>query len=291
MGRDPAGPGSRGGNRHLDTVEDVRDYVADHPEVFGGIRASGELVVASFTADLERHLRGLQASVEHPELVSVELAEYPIAKLERDIRNILQRLRADPRRPFNGCSPGHIQLRAPFAELAADLHREYGDSLKITVGHKPYPPELIGDRQPLLLPMPTVTVAGLELTITIDEPHVAGGEDLPGRVIFANRGPNRVEGMTGVLTGGIRSDGHDYMAGNFAGTTTMMGYQIDLEPGSSTEMPLIIGTASRLPDTSYVVPPGRYEVVTAVPFQQSDIPPTPRPQLVALGAWLTVDAG
>lgn len=103
--RDPAGPGSRGGNWHLDTVEDVRDYVADFPEVFGGMRSSGDLVIVSFAADLDRHLRGLQASVEHPDLVRVELAQHPVAKLESDIREIRRRLGDDPRRPFHGSSP------------------------------------------------------------------------------------------------------------------------------------------------------------------------------------------
>lgn len=182
-------------------------------------------------------------------------------------------------------------MRAPFAELAADLHREYGDSLEITVGHKPFPAELRGDRQPVPLPTPTVTVPGLELKVTVDEPHVAPGEDLEGRVIFANRGPHRVEGMTGVLTGGVRRDGQDFLAGTFAGAITLQGYGIGLAPGSSRELPLIIGTASCLPDSSYVVPPGRYEVVAAVPFNQPDRPSTQRPQLVARGAWLTVDAG
>jgi hypothetical protein len=38
--RDPAGPGSRGDNWQLDTVEDTRDYVANYPEAFGGTRVS-----------------------------------------------------------------------------------------------------------------------------------------------------------------------------------------------------------------------------------------------------------
>ncbi|MHB1930420.1 MAG: hypothetical protein ACYDEN_08415 [Acidimicrobiales bacterium] len=289
MRREPAGPGSRGGNWRLDTVEDARDYVAGFPEVFGGIRVDGELVVVAFTADLERHLRGLQASVEHPELVRVEAAKYSVAKLEADIRAIRRRLAGDPRHPEQGGGPGHIQLRAPFAELAAGLHREYGDALEIVVGHKPFPPEKIDDRRPAPIPAPTVTVPGLELTVTVDEPTVTAGEELTGRVTFAHRGSHRVEGMTGILTGGVRRDGDDFMAGNFAGAVVAIGYTVRLEPGQSKELELIVGTASCLPDTSYVVPPGRYEVIATVPFRQAATPPQTHPRLVARGTWITVE--
>jgi hypothetical protein len=273
-----------------DTVEDVRDYVADHQDVFGGMRVSGDLVIVSFTADLDEHLDGLRASVEHPELVRVEPAQHPLAKLKADAGAIRQRLGADPRHPLSGSAPGHIKLRAPFAELAAELHRHYGSSLEITVGHKPFPPEQIGDLQPVPLPTPTVTVAGLELTITLNAARVAQGEDLRGRVIFSNRGTQAVHGSTGVLTGGVRAENDNRMAGNFAGSIVLVGQRIQLDPGASMELPLVVGTASCLPDDSYVVPPGRYEVIADIPFHRPDLPPTPRPVLVARGAWVTVDA-
>ncbi|MDQ6785020.1 MAG: hypothetical protein M3063_16605 [Actinomycetota bacterium] len=290
MRRDPAGPGSRGGNWRLDTVEDVRDYVAEHPQVYAGMRSSGDLVIVSFTYDLDEHLRGLQASVEHPELVRVERGEHPLAKLEADINAIYGRLGTDPRGPLLGGGPGHIRLRAPFAALAAELHRDYGPALEITLGHKPFPPEPGGDRRPVPLPSPTVAVPGLELTVTADSTHVVQGEDFRGQVVFANCGPERVTGMTGVLNGGVRAEGDDFMAGDFAGAVHRVGKSISLDPGASTELPLIVGTASCLPDASYVVPPGCYEVFAAIPFHQRDSPPTPPPVLVARGAWMTVEA-
>ncbi len=80
------------------------------------------------------------------------------------------------------------------------------------------------------------------------------------------------------------------MAGEFAGAVTAVGRRIQLDPGASTALPLAIGTASCLPDASYVVLPGRYEVIAAIPFGQPDLPPSPRPVLVARGAWVTVVA-
>lgn len=292
MRRDPAGPGSRRGNWRLDTVEDVRDYVAGFPEVFGGIRVEGDLVVVAFTADLDEHRRGLQASVEHPELVRVEHARYSEAKLTADIAAIRRRLAEDPRRPQIGVSgPGRIQLRAPFATLAGELHDLYGDALEITVGNKRFPPGKIERRPPVPVPEPTVAVPGLELSVVVDERTVAAGEDVHGRVVFINEGSDLVEGMTGVLTGGVRREGDDFMAGSFTGPVRLVGYTVRLEPGQRTELGLVVGTASCLPDTSYVVPPGLYEVIAAVPFRQADTPPGNHPRLVARGARITVDPG
>ncbi|MDA8265767.1 MAG: hypothetical protein M0T79_10575 [Actinomycetota bacterium] len=80
------------------------------------------------------------------------------------------------------------------------------------------------------------------------------------------------------------------MAGAFVGAVAAVGRTVSLEPGASQELGLIIGTASCLPDTSYVVPPGRYEVVAPVWFNQGGTPPTVRPHLVARGARITVEA-
>jgi len=290
--RDPAGPGSRGGNWRSDTAEDVRDYVAGFPEVFGGIRVEGDLVLVAFTADLDEHRRGLQASVEHPEMVRVEHARYSEAELTADIAAIRRRLADDQRHPQTGVSgPGRIQLRAPFAELAAELHDQYGDALEITVGNKPFPPEKLGRRQPVPVPQPTVVVPGLRLTVVVDEPTVAAGEDVHGRVVFVNEGTDLVDGTTGVLTGGVCRQGDDFMAGAFTGAVVAIGYTLRLEPGQHKELGLIVGTASRLPDTPYVLPPEPYEIIATVPFRHADTAPGDHPRLVARGTRITVDPG
>jgi len=173
--------------------------------------------------------------------------------------------------------PGRIQLRAPFAELAAELHDQYGDALEITVGNKPFPPEKIGRREPVPVPVPvpvpTVVVPGLRLTVVLDEPTVAAGEDVHGRVGFVNEGTDLVEGMTGVLAGGVCRHGDNFMAGAFTGAVVAIGYTVRLEPGQRKELGLIVGTASCLPDTSYVVSAGPYEVIATVPFRQADTAP------------------
>lgn len=59
------------------------------------------------------------------------------------------------RRPLGSSGPGRISLRAPVADIAADLHHRYGDALDITVGSKPFPPERITGPRTVPLPVST----------------------------------------------------------------------------------------------------------------------------------------
>jgi hypothetical protein len=132
----------------------------------------------------------------------------------------------------------------------------------------------------------------LELTIVTDTSRVVQGDDLRGQVVFDNGGSAGMAGTTGgLLIGAVRADHHDdRIAGGHAGPIAWIGRHIQLSPAAHTDVPLLIGTASRLPDTSYVVPPGRYEIIVAVGSRQFVAPPGARPLLVARGAWITVEA-
>ncbi len=289
----PVGPGSRGGNRHLDTVEDAREYAAGHPETFGGMRVSGRLVIVSFTTDLPGHLQRLQTSVAVPSMIRVEHAEYSQAFLEKSCVTIRERLLADPRQPWAGSGPGNLMLRAPFEDIAAAMNVEYGTSLSITLGLKPYPRSRIVDPQEVPVPQPTMTVTGLELTLALAGEQVTAGETLNGSVTFHNRGRTRITGMTGAtLAAGLRSQGDAYMASQFVGMLWTLGMTVELASGDSQTLPLLVGTASCLPDTSYIAPPGRYEVIATIPFhpyRPSDVgEPRPGGQLVITGNWITV---
>ena len=131
-------------------------------------------------------------------------------------------------------------------------------------------------------------IPGLELTVTVDAATVVAGEELRGWVVFANRGSQRVQGTTGIITGGVRRADDAFLAGTYAGSVAFTAQTVSLEPGESEELRLIVGTDSCLPDTSYVVPPGRYGVIAAIPFSQIDTASRALPHLVARGTWITV---
>ena len=136
-----------------------------------------------------------------------------IAKLETDIREICQRLKNDPRRPLAASDPGRISLRAPFAAIAADLHRRYGDALDITVGSKPFPPERITESQAVTLPISTAKIPNLTVELHFETPAVVAGEDLRGAATITNGGQRRLRFITGLITGGVRRPGDEKLAG------------------------------------------------------------------------------
>jgi hypothetical protein len=132
----------------------------------------------------------------------------------------------------------------------------------------------------------------LEVTIHTDAAGVEPGEDLTGRLVFHNRGSQQLGAIVGrTLLGGVRAEDEDHIAGSYAGAITFAVRRLELSPGSGHEVPLLIRTASCLPDTSYAVQPGRYEIIAAIAYSQQTGPGTPKRVLVARGAWIAVETG
>ncbi len=82
------------------------------------------------------------------------------------------------------------------------------------------------------------------------------------------------------------------LAGQFCGAVAAVGIGVDLRHGDSSELPVVIGTASCLPDRSYVVPPGDYETVAelSVALLGGESRPAGRQALVCVGPTITATA-
>lgn len=168
----------------------------------------------------------------------------------------------------------------PRALIAADLHRRFGDALDITVGSKPFPPDRITDFRTVPLP---VSDADLPLAVDIrfEPAAVVAGEDLRGTATLTNEGRDRLR----FITGGVRHPGDDKLAGVFRGPQSAAALAADLDHGQSRDVPVLMGTASCLPDRSYAVPAGTYEVVADLSLNQRDDEgrPTGLRHLVVIG--------
>lgn len=147
--------------------------------------------------------------------------------IDGDVAEIIRRhgaeraeLHGDERRVLSQSDPGYIPLRAPFADIAAELH--------------------------------------------LDSAIVAAGDDLPGTATLTNRVQDRLSFVTGLMAGGVRHPGDDKLTGAFTGAVAAVGLNVDLRHGQSKDVPVVIGTSSCLPDRSYVVPAGAYEVVAVL---------------------------
>lgn len=244
----------------------VRAYGAAHEETFGDVRWAGGRLVVSFTADLEHHRRRLATLTGDPSATAVEATEHTGAELRRIADEVRERYGADPRRVLHGCGPGTARVRARFEDVAAELHARYGSALDITLGAKPYPPSRLGSMAAVPVPVSTGDLPGLDVVFDVGDGTVAAGDDLRGGVVLTNSGTGQLRFATGLLvTAGVRRPGAGHLAGWFVGAVAAVAALVDLAPGASARLDLVVGTASVLPDTTYRVPPGTYEVVATIP--------------------------
>lgn len=276
-----------------DVAEVIRRYGADHADTYGDLRWDGDHYVVSFTANQEEHRNNLRSLAGDLVVIEVVACRYTSAYLTEVIQEIRAEFRGDERRVLRQSGPGQVNLRAPFADTAADLQRRYGDALEITVGAKPYPPERITELRTVPLPVSTVDLPHLGIDLHVDTNMVVAGEDLRGTATLTNRGHDRLQFITGLITGGIRHPGDAKLAGAFYGAVAAVGLNVDLRHGQTRDIPVLIGTASCLPDRSYVVPAGTYEVVSNLSVNPRDDEgrPTGHRRLVHVGPTITVTSG
>jgi hypothetical protein len=256
--------------RLLGDVETVRAYGTEHGDTYGQVRFEQDRLVATFTEDLEGHRRLLTDLVTHPDRLRIEATAHSRVELEAIWGPIRERLSNDPRRPFQqiGIRDGAVSLlRAPFESLATEIAGAYGDAVAITVGVKPFPPgRFAPSSRSWLLPVATVVWPDLDISIALPSSTVTSGDDLSGQVWFANRGDKTIAFRSGQLTGGVCRDGSRHYAGIFTGATRLIGLGVNLAPGESRSLPVMVGTASWEAGPAYAVPPGRYEVAIGIPF-------------------------
>lgn len=273
-----------------DVTEVLRRYGAEHADTYGDLRWDRDHYVISFTDDLEQHRSNLRSLLGHLSSVEVVASRHTSAHLTEVIETVRAEFRGHERRVLSRSAPGQLTLRAPYADIAADLHRRYGDALDITVGSKPFPPERITESAAVPVPVSTVSLPHLAIVLHFETPAVVAGEDLRGSATLTNRGHGPLSFITGPMTGGVRQPGDDKLAGTFRGSLAAAGLIVDLRPGQSKDIPVLIGTASCLPDRSYVVPAGTYEAVTilSVNLRDDHGNPTSPERLVVMGPSIEV---
>lgn len=164
-------------------------------------------------------------------------------------------------------APGEVTLFAPYEHAAAELHARYGDRLRLWVGGKRYPPEMI-TQAAIPLPVSAPDYCALRVLAQLRQVVAVSGALLDGTAEFSNIGPRRLRVLSGIVTGGLRRPGDVIMAGAFHGAVAAIGYRLELGPGDRQVVPLVVGSDSVLPDRTYLLPPGDYEVVVAqqLPF-------------------------
>jgi hypothetical protein len=191
-----------------------------------------------------------------------------------DLRPILTLLRdeqggtllefPDPRYEEGQPPPYRITLAPTAVAVAEDLHRRFGDSVRLTVGRLPYPP----GRQPdhplddLIRQPPGELLGPREAEVRLEGPAaVRSGETLRHSLLVHNLTGRMLPIATnGNVTAVVVDPQTGQVVGGFAGAQTMPLIMFQVAPGTTERIPLLIGTASFRPDLGYTVPPGSWGI-------------------------------
>jgi hypothetical protein len=191
-----------------------------------------------------------------------------------ELRPILARLRdgqggtllefPDPRDEEGQPPPYQITLAPTAVAIAQDLHRQFGDSVRLTVGCLPYPPGRQPDppRDHLIRQPPGEMLGPEEAEVRLDGPAtVRSGETLRHALLVRNlTGRVLPIATNGNLTAVVVDPQIGQVVGGFAGAQTMPLIMFPVAPGNTERIPLLIGTASFRPDLGYTVPPGSWGI-------------------------------
>jgi hypothetical protein len=155
---------------------------------------------------------------------------------------------------------------APWAvTTAAELHRQFGDDVELTVGALPYPPGAQPRPRPATTP-PADLLDFREITVELDGPAVVrSGHTLRHRLLVRNRSGRELQIATnGQVTAAVVDPQTGEIVGGFSGSLTWPLVIFRVAAGATEPIPLLIGTASFTPRLGYVVPAGEWGIQAAL---------------------------
>jgi hypothetical protein len=164
---------------------------------------------------------------------------------------------------LTGAGPVSVLLAAWAIDVAATLHRDFGDEVDITVGFLAYPSRRRAGypARPLRPPQHYPTVDPDELEVGLAAPlTVPSGGEVWGSLWIENRSGAALAVVThGHVTGRV-VDGDGEGVGGSPRPEPATRVDVHLEPHSRHPVGLVVGAASSEPALGYVVPPGRWAV-------------------------------
>lgn len=173
----------------------------------------------------------------------------------------------DPRSDRGRDPPLRIEL-APWAtEVAQSFHDRFGADVHLQVGALSFP-----EAVPVRLSMPELgpELDPSEIGVALDEPvEVGSGHSVRSRLQVWNRADSDLQVITnGGVTAYVVKPGTGAVVGGFSGAQRLPRVAFRIVPGAFEPIPLLVGTASFVPDLGYAVPPGSWEI--RVPMELGD---------------------
>lgn len=189
-----------------------------------------------------------------------------------EVRDELRRLEAQKPRVLMGYTspdadpepqpPYTIRLTATALAIAEELHRRFGDDVKLRIGVLPFPPSAEGPLEPWERPTLHEPIAAdhslAGILVELDGPlEVKSGETATHGLLITNQtSAEIVVNTSGQLTAQIidlRSGRH---VGGSSGFQTQPLVRFPVAAGATTGIPVIVGTDSYDAVLGYTIPPG-----------------------------------
>jgi hypothetical protein len=205
-----------------------------------------------------------------------------------ELRVILADLAADPRQPLESYTspeaadaspPFHVSLQAWAQDIAAALHRRFGEEVDVTVGALRYP-DCVARHAGLRQPEPELPLLRPdELTVSIDQPiQVESGHPSRSELRVHNHQDHPESVLTnGQINARILDPATSVPVGGVSGFQTMPGIGFDIPAHGSTTIPLLIGTASTDPSLGYAIPPGDWSFDAVLTLERGTYRTPPLP--------------
>jgi hypothetical protein len=171
--------------------------------------------------------------------------------------------------------PFCIQLAAWATDIAATLNAEYGSLLDLQVGAMTFPAKQLwaSEDLPQLRGAPAES-AGLEVE-ALSPLSIRTGRSTHEDVLVTNRTAHEQVLLThGALTSGV-ADRSGGIVGLYVGPINARRVGFAIESHQSRAVPVLIGTASMVPDLGYAVPPGQWGLVIALHTDSGNMLSTP----------------
>jgi len=187
-----------------------------------------------------------------------------------ELKPVLVRLAAaDPTPLVSWPDPGHddgreppfgIELEPWATQVAQELHDRFGDDLQLTVGALRYPECL--PMMPLEAAPQVPELDPEQLKVALDGPlAIPSGQMAHHGLLVHNLGRRDVLiGTTGELIADVVDPATGDVVGGYSGGVRMMLQTFTVGPAKQERIPMLVGTASLVPDLGYAIPPGQWGV-------------------------------
>lgn len=166
----------------------------------------------------------------------------------------------DPDRDDGLQPPFAIELEPWATDVAHDLHARFGDDVQLRVGALYYPDRTMPVTPPQGPEAPELDPE--ELDVALDGPlSVRSGGMAHHGLMVRNLGHRDVViGTTGELIADVVDPATGKVVGGYPGAVRLMLQTFTVPPATVRRIPLLVATASLVPDLGYAVPPGEWSV-------------------------------